>query len=156
MDLGGTESLEGGRDRTSSVLFSNAVGFGLRGYRTLRRAPKEWDTVYKGNYQAPLSASTAVKTQQLKPASSSGVRLEQPDYILPTYTPSSEGLFNIKEPQNIERFPSVPSMAEKHSRAPLHPNLLDLPGLEGVHVVSDAVSAAASMEKIMRLRDDLW
>ncbi len=150
-----SESLEGRRDRTSSVPNTNAVGFGLRGHRTLRRAPKEWNTVYKENRQAALSAPTAVKTQQLKP-SSSNVRLAQPDYILSTRAPSPEGLFNLKEPQNIKRFPSVPSIEKKHDPAVLHPSLLDLPGLEGVHVVCDAVSAASSMEKIMQLGDDIW
>ncbi len=149
-----SESLEGGRDRTSSIHNSNAVGFGLRGHRTLRRAPNEWDTVYKGNHQAALSAFTAVKAQQLKPSSSS-VRLEQSDYIVPTYSPSPEGFLNLKEPQNIRRFPSVLSIAE-HGTTALRPNLLDLPGLEGVHVVSDTVSAAASMEKILQLGDDVW
>ncbi len=156
VDLGTpSESLERGMDRTSSIHSSNAIGFRLRGYRTLRRAPKERDTVYKGNYQAPLSAFTAAKAQQLKPSSSS-VRLEQSDYILPTYSPSPEGFLDLKGPQNVNRFPSALSIAEKHDTTALHPSLLDLPGLEGVHVVSDTVSAAASMEKIMQLGDDVW
>ncbi len=162
MNLGGTvsfipsESLKGRKECDSTVLNANMIGFGLRGHRTLKRAPKEWNTVYKENRQSALSAPTAVKTHQLKP-SSSNVRLAQPDYILSTRAPTPEGLVNLKGPQNIKRFPSVPYIGEKHDDpALLHPNLLDLPGLEGVYVVSNEVSAAASMEKILQLGDDVW